>query len=200
MGAFFSTLGTQIRQLWQNLVLWQRIALVAVLALVPIVLIWLTLALQPEYVTLYTNLTQSDQLLIDQALTEAGIRHVIDPADNSLKVRPEDEGKARLLLAQEGLPHMPVEGYQIFDRQRLGATEFEQRLNFKRALEDELKRRLETLDVVLRAEVDLVIPTPTVFTEREKPPTASVTITPHARHPTDAGADRRDRADRRERR
>ena len=68
-------------------------------------------------------------------------------------------------------------GYEMFNQSGLGAlgmTEFSQRLNLQRALEGELSRTIGRLGNVEIAQVRLVLPAPTLLTEREKPATAAV--------------------------
>ncbi|MBM3215096.1 flagellar M-ring protein FliF [Candidatus Poribacteria bacterium] len=177
MRNFFTRLGTEIQNLWNGLVLWQRAALVAGCVLILALIVGLVISLQPQYEQLYTNLSDSDRTLIEQRLTEEGIRYEADDTQNAIRVLPKDKDRARMLLAREGIPHARNEGYALFDRQRLGATEFEQRLNYQRALEEELENAIRTVEGVREARVHLVLPKPTVFTEREKPPKAAVLLT-----------------------
>ncbi|MDA1191160.1 MAG: flagellar basal-body MS-ring/collar protein FliF [Candidatus Poribacteria bacterium] len=181
MGNFFSQLRDQIGQLWQGLGAWQRGALVATLVMVPVALAWLVFSLRPQYEMLHSNLEPSDSAEVERHLTNSNISYRIDRNDNSLWVAPNDKARAWALLAREGLPRRTTEGYGIFDRQRLGATEFEQRVSFVRALEQEIQRDIEAQSNIRAAQVRLVIPSPSVFTERVKDPTATVTITPIAR-------------------
>ncbi len=177
MGEFFSEVAAQIGRLWQGLATWQRVVLGAVLVLVPLAIVWLVVSLGPNYVVLYANLDETDRLQIERLLDGAHIRNRVELADSSVWVDPGEKNKARFLLAQEGLPHVKSEGYAILDRQRLGATEFAQRLNYQRALEQELQGVVQQLESVRQARVLLTIPQPTVFTEREKAPTAAVLLT-----------------------
>ncbi|MCZ7626197.1 MAG: flagellar basal-body MS-ring/collar protein FliF [Candidatus Methylomirabilis sp.] len=64
----------------------------------------------------------------------------------------------------------------MFDRTTLGTTDFVQRLNYQRALQGELARTIGQLKEVTTARVHLALPQPSVFTEQEKPATASVVL------------------------
>lgn len=55
-------------------------------------------------------------------------------------------------------------------------SDFLQKINYKRALEGELRRTLRTLDEIQDARVHLVIPEPSLFTESAQPPTATVVL------------------------
>jgi flagellar M-ring protein FliF len=58
----------------------------------------------------------------------------------------------------------------------MGWTDFVQKLQFRRALEGEVARTIQTLEAVQQARVHIVMPEPSLFVEEERPPTASVMI------------------------
>ncbi len=82
----------------------------------------------------------------------------------------------RLALAGQGLPRGTGVGYEIFDQPKWGSTDFTQKVNYKRALEGELQRTIGSLQQIESARVSIVMPEPELFTEKEKPTTASVVL------------------------
>jgi len=82
----------------------------------------------------------------------------------------------RLSLASEGLPADPVTGYELFDDNKLGMTDFMQRLNKTRALEGELARTISSLNGVSSARVHIVIPKRALFKEDKQETTASIVL------------------------
>jgi flagellar M-ring protein FliF len=82
----------------------------------------------------------------------------------------------RLELAAGGLPHGGSVGFEIFDRSKIGATEFEQQVNLRRALEGELARSVMSIDGVKAARVHLVLPERRLFAAREETASASVVV------------------------
>ncbi|MBF0214806.1 MAG: flagellar M-ring protein FliF, partial [Magnetococcales bacterium] len=65
----------------------------------------------------------------------------------------------------------------IFDKTNLvGMTDFLQRMNFQRGLQGELARTIESLDVVSKARVHLVLPKKSLFVSEDKKATASVVM------------------------
>jgi len=82
----------------------------------------------------------------------------------------------RLLLASEGLPRGGGVGFEIFDRQELGVTNFVQRLNYQRALQGELARTIAGMPEILEARVHIVTPKESLFREDQKEPSASVAV------------------------
>src|SRR5688572_22720439 len=79
-------------------------------------------------------------------------------------------------MARLGLPQTGGQGYEIFDKLNLGMTDFVQNLNYRRALEGELSRTIESLQEVERARVHVTIPKPTLFTDKKEEATASVIL------------------------
>src|SRR5262249_15440166 len=68
-------------------------------------------------------------------------------------------------------------GFEIFDKQGLGATEQSQRVSYQRALQGELARTIGTLDDVKQARINLVLPEATLFKRERQEERAAVTLT-----------------------
>jgi flagellar M-ring protein FliF len=177
MRDFFSTLTAQVRELWQGLNTLQRSLFVGVPAAVIILVIVLIGSLPTSYTMLYGNLSETDRLDIERELITAGIPFETNSTTSTVSVDGEYVSRARMLLAIRGLPRPASEGYKIFDRQKLGATEREQRINFVRALSEELQSAINSLDTIRTSRILLTIPEPSVFTEKQQLPKASVILT-----------------------
>ena len=67
-------------------------------------------------------------------------------------------------------------GFELFDESRLGTTDFERRLNYQRALQEELRRTIMQLEAVEQARVHLVLPEKSVFIEDEGQSSASIVL------------------------
>lgn len=81
-----------------------------------------------------------------------------------------------MFIASEGLIKDNRVGFEVFDKQIFGATSAEEKVRAQRALQGEIARIIETLEPIRSASVILALPKESVFTERQIPPTASVTI------------------------
>ncbi len=79
-------------------------------------------------------------------------------------------------IASEGSPHTGRMGFELFDKSSWGQTEFDEKVNYQRALEGELERTIQTLSAVKSARVHLVMPTSSVFLDRDRGAKASVTL------------------------
>ncbi len=178
---FFKQLLQQFSGIWSKLTATQRLILVTIVIVCfagfVVLMVWVK---TPEEAagtsTLYTNLTPEDAGTIVEKLREGGHDYKLDNGGTTIRVSAKKVYEIRMILAKDGLPRSGGVGYEIFDRTNLGMTDFVQNLNFKRALEGELMRTIKELEEVDQARVHLVLPKPTIFTEREKFPTASIVV------------------------
>lgn len=80
---------------------------------------------------------------------EDGGRDIMIPADKVYE--------ARIELAGSGLSEGGV-GFEIFDKQSFGMTDFAQKVNYRRALQGELMRTITSLAPVESARIHLALP------------------------------------------
>ena len=76
-------------------------------------------------------------------------------------------------MAAAGLPKTGRIGFELFDKTNLGATEFTEHVNYRRALEGELERSVMSLAEVEQARVHLTFPKDSVFLEPQQPAKAA---------------------------
>jgi flagellar M-ring protein FliF len=131
---------------------------------------------QVEYRVLFSNLTSEDAGNIVSKLNEKKMPYKISSSGNAISVPADKVSELRLELAASGLPQGGGVGFEIFDNKTLGATEFEQQLNYRRALQGELARTINGLDEVQSSRVHIALPKDSLFSEQQKRPTASVTL------------------------
>ena len=79
-------------------------------------------------------------------------------------------------MAAAGLPKTGRIGFELFDKINLGATEFTEHVNYRRALEGELERSVMSLTEVEQARVHLTFPKDSVFLDAQQPAKASVLV------------------------
>ncbi len=131
---------------------------------------------EPSYTTLYSKLTEEDASAVVQELASKKIPYKITDGGTTIKVPKDKVYEVRFSMASKGIPNSGVMGYEIFDKNTMGMSEFMQKLNYKRALEGELAKTIMTLSGIENARVHIVIPEKSVFKDEEKEPTASVNI------------------------
>jgi flagellar M-ring protein FliF len=147
--------------------------IVLTLALLSVLLFFLN---EPNFASLYSGLSQEDASKVVEYLSNQKVLYKIDDNGQTIKVPREKVYELRLALAGKGIPSSGVVGYEIFDKNTMGMSEFLQKLNYKRALEGELARTIQQQEGVLNARVQIVLPQKTIFKEEEKSPSASVTL------------------------
>jgi flagellar M-ring protein FliF len=129
----------------------------------------------PSVTLLYGDLSVGDSTEIAAKLDTINIPYQLSTDGRQISVPQKDVGKARILLAQEGLPHQGSVGYEIFDqKQSFGTTSFQQNINALRALEGELSRTIGAIDQVKGARVHIVLPQHELFSREQQPASASV--------------------------
>lgn len=171
----------QIERLFSNLLALgpRRLALlaaigVAVFALVGAAGYYLS---RPANEILYAGLDKEDVSSIGAALREAGVGFDISSDGATVYVAYGDAARARMLLAEKGLPRAPGTGYELFDKiGALGLTSFMQSITRVRALEGELARTIQTMKGVKAARVHLVMPDEGSFRRARTDPSASVVL------------------------
>ncbi len=132
---------------------------------------------RPNNETLYSGLDAEDVTRIGAVLNEAGVSFDISTDGKTIKVPVGRTARARMLLAEKGLPRSDNAGYELFDKMgSLGLTSFMQEVTRIRALEGEIARTIQSLNGVKAARVHLVLPDPGSFRSNRQAPTASVVI------------------------
>ncbi|MES1189394.1 MAG: flagellar basal-body MS-ring/collar protein FliF [Myxococcales bacterium] len=167
----------QLADFWASLPTPKRIALVVVVTGVLMgVMAISVLSSRETYGTLYSELATEDAAAIVEKLKTAQVPYRIEAGGTQVLVPEERIPGLRLELASAGLPHGGSVGFEIFDRSKIGATEFEQQVNLRRALEGELARSVMSIDGVKSARVHLVLPERRLFAAREESASASVVV------------------------
>ncbi len=130
----------------------------------------------PNFTTLYTNLAPADANKVVSELSSKKIPYKLEAGGTTIKVPAKNVYALRLNFAAKGIPNSGIVGYEIFDKNTIGMSEFMQKLNYRRALEGELARTIMQVDGIEAARVHIVFPKEAVFKEDEVKPTASVVI------------------------
>ncbi|WP_136659730.1 flagellar basal-body MS-ring/collar protein FliF [Nitratireductor sp. XY-223] len=132
---------------------------------------------RPSYETLYVGLEGSDSNQIAIALGEMGIPFEVSSDGGTIGVPAGMTGRARMTLAERGLPNSSTSGYELFDNVgSLGLTSFMQEVTRVRALEGEIARTIRSINGISAARVHIVMPDRGSFRRGEQKPSASVMV------------------------
>lgn len=167
----------QLTDFWAGLPTTKRIALVFFTTAVLVgVTLLSVLGSRDTYATLYSELSPEDASQIVEKLKTSQTPYRIEANGTMIQVPEDKVAGLRLELAAGGLPRGGSVGMEIFDKSRIGATEFEQNINLRRALEGELARSVMSVEGVKGARVHLVLPEHRLFAAREESASASVVV------------------------
>lgn len=133
-------------------------------------------ATHEPYSVLFANLEREDAAALVAKLKETKVPYRVQADGTTIEVPEAQVRELRLDLASAGLPHGGGVGFESFDKLRLGASEFEQHVLFRRALEGELGRTIGALGAVQSARVHLVLPEKSVFVTKSEPASASILV------------------------
>ena len=97
---------------------------------------------------------------VTAALDEQGIGYELRATAPRSPSRRRRSREARIALASAGVAAAAGSqaGFELFDKQKLGASDFQQKVTYQRALEGEIARTVEQVDGVTGAQVQLVLP------------------------------------------
>lgn len=171
---------TQVRQqvaaFWGELSHAQRGSFAAVLLASIIGFGWIVFsATQPDWRVLYGDLDEATASKIAEELTKRQIPFKLVDA-NTISVPRESVYEARLQIAGTGITDTTSAGYELFDEADFGMTAFTQKVNYKRAMENELARTVRAIRSIKDARVHLVLPEESLFKDDQKQATASVVL------------------------
>jgi len=170
-------IGSQLKQFWSSRTSKQRLLLGAgAAATIGLVGLFANLMATPDYKPLISGLEPADAQTITTELKAKNILYQVSADGKSISVPADQVDAARLEIASNQSTHSGRMGFEIFDKVSWGQTEFDEKVNYQRALEGELERTITTLANVKSARVHLVMATESVFIDRDRGAKASVTL------------------------
>lgn len=154
----------------------QRWSMIAAALLVALLsgLAWY--GLRTDWRTLYAGMDPEEARQTALTLTQAQVPFEVAENGTALLVPAAQLDKARLATAAKGAVKSGRMGFELFDKPNWVGSEFDEKVNYQRALEGELEHTIGTLADVDSARVDLVLPHDSLFREEERPAKASVVL------------------------
>ncbi|GAB6072306.1 flagellar basal-body MS-ring/collar protein FliF [Venenivibrio stagnispumantis] len=129
-----------------------------------------------DYAVLYSNLSPDDAGNVLTVLSQENIPYKLEGNGTIILVPKDKVYDTRLKLAAKGLPSGKVVGFEIFEEPKMGTTQFQENVNYIRAIEGELVRTIKQIDAVMDAKVNIAMPKDSIFVREEDQPKASVII------------------------
>lgn len=176
MAALNQILG-QLTKFWTGLGTKQRVWLIAGSVVTLAVIAGFTVLMgKPEYKPLLTGMEPTEAQQVAQRLAAKNIPYEVSTDGKTVSVPADKLDSSRLEIASEGMPKSGRLGFELFDKLNWGQTDFDEKVNYQRALEGELERTIQTLNGVESARVHLVLPSDSLFLDRQSQAKASVTL------------------------
>jgi flagellar M-ring protein FliF len=150
---------------------------VSTVAVLGVAFLLLRVAGAPSYQILSSGLDPAQTGKVTAALDAQGIGYELRNNGTALAVDKSQVGAARVALATGGVSLAGgQDGFDLFDKQKLGASQFQQQVTYQRALEGEIANTINGVAGVSNAQVQLVLPKDDLFADTATPATAAVML------------------------
>src|SRR3954454_22696632 len=93
-----------------------------------LLIVMFKVASRPSYATMLTGLDPAETGKITAALDAKGVGYELKNNGTGLAVVKGQVPQARIALAEKGLPSKGQPGFELFDKQKLGASDFQQKV------------------------------------------------------------------------
>jgi flagellar M-ring protein FliF len=171
----------QLDAVLKQLSITQRLGIIgAALAAVALIGVMVMFASKTEYTPAFTNLSASDASTIENALRGANIAYQVTDAGTTIEVPVEALGEAKIAAGTAGYTSgsgSDLQGWNLFDNQGFGQSQFDQSVTYQRALEGELTKTIQSMSGVASARVAIVLAQSGALSSQDTPASASVVLT-----------------------
>ena len=167
----------RMRERWQEIEPRQRqwsVLAGALIAGLLGLLIWQ--AARTDWKLLMNGLDAGDARTLTAVLTAEKIPYELGENGSAVLVPAGDLDKARLATVTKGALKSGRMGFEIFDKPNWVGSEFDEQVNYQRALEGELERTIAAIADIESAHVHLVMPHDSLFRDQERPAKAAVVL------------------------
>jgi flagellar M-ring protein FliF len=134
---------------------------------------------QPSYTTVVSGVEPSQTSKMTSTLSSAGISYELQTNGTAIGVPSNDAAKARVALAGANLLGNSQPGFsQLFAKQNIGESNFQQQVTYQRALQGQLDETIDSVQGVSGAQVNLVLPSSQneIFGENQNTSSAAVLL------------------------
>lgn len=153
------------------------IVAVSTVAVLGVAFLLLRIAAAPSYDLISSGLDPAQTGKVSTALDAAGIAYELRNNGTALAVEHSQVAQARVALGTAGVSTGSANaGFELFDKQKLGASQQQQDVTYQRALEGEIANTINGVSGVSNAQVQLVMPKDDLFADTATPATAAVML------------------------
>jgi flagellar M-ring protein FliF len=134
-------------------------------------------ATKPSFTTLQTGLNPTETNRVTQALAGAGVAYKVGDGGTQVSVVQSQLSAAQVALAAAGVGPGSQPGLANFTKTSLGTTSAQQQAMYQLGLQGDIERQIESITGISSAQVQIVMPTDTLFADQSSQATASVLLT-----------------------
>lgn len=175
MAEMFNRILAQLKEVYGKLDRTKKLIIGGVLGAVVVAFIVLfSVSSSEPNVVLFADLPSEDFGQVTKKLEEMGYFYNTT-GTTSIMVKPDKREEILTKLAQEQMIPRGIPGWKLFDISKWTETDRELDVKYMRALRDEIRRHIESLDPVDKALVEIAISEDTLYAENT-PYTAAVTL------------------------
>jgi flagellar M-ring protein FliF len=171
----------QIQAVLKQLSIYQRIGIIgSALAAAALIGILVMFASKVEYTPAFTKLSAADAGTIESALRTANIPYQLTDAGSTIEVPAAQLGNARIAASKAGVNVDGVsnaDGWDLFNKQGFGQSQFDQQVTYQRALEGELTKTVMGMEGVAGARISIVLAQTGALSSQDTPASAAVVLT-----------------------
>ena len=180
MAIDYKTILNQISQYYNNLNKKQKLVSIFSVALIVGFLVFLGLYKSSKndmsgYGVLFSNIPTEDTSRIISELEKDKIPYILKD-EHTILIPNAKIFKKRADIASLGILKDKKVGFELYDKQEFGSTDKEQEVKYKRALEGDLARSIESFEPIKSATVHIAFEKQNIFASQKTPPSASVNI------------------------
>ncbi|MDX6702983.1 MAG: flagellar M-ring protein FliF [Baekduia sp.] len=131
----------------------------------------------PSYTTVMTGVDPAKTTQITSALTAAGVPFALQNGGTAIAVQKGKETAANVALATKGLNTGTTQpGFEILDKQKLGASSQQQQIAYQRGLEGTIANTISQIQGGGGAQVHLTLAQDNLFADSSRAATAAVLL------------------------
>ncbi len=174
---YLSLLANDVKKLWSGLDEGQKLGMLALIVITIVAAtFFLSKALEPDWVVLYSDLNEVNALTIVENMKKNGYRYKVSEDKKTILVPSNIRDEMRIFVAENDLIKNTDTGFELLDDMQLGSTDFKNKLTKQRIFQGEITRAIEKIQGIKYAKVQLAEPERSIFQDTDEKPTASVVL------------------------
>lgn len=178
MQKFIASILAQFREFYRNLTPTKRISIVVAIGIiVSAVFVMVFMVSERNYVLLLKDIPQENVPMVLGKLKDKNIPFKLGDDGRSVLVPPNMLYSTQMAIMSDlGSGKSGAIGLELFEKQDFGTTSFQNKVSYQRALQGELIRAINSLEVVRQSKVILALPPKKTFLEEGAEASASVVV------------------------